>query len=182
MYSGSKISQENLVDTELHPEPSLEVQSDINAILQSSFPDLQKLRKLLMEARYIPTDKRCHIWNTLLTGSSIEDLEAKYYHFKMEDAQSKNFSNLLDDVESVMKRTKGLAANEIDALKHDLTDIISLFCLRKDVDYNPLFLQLLAPLAIESKSHFPKTVISSSFYNFVENFAPLARLDVSFPR
>jgi hypothetical protein len=170
--------------------PIKDYTAEIDATIRSSFPDIQKLRQLLFDSRHIPAANRCTIWNILLTGSSIEDLEAKYYHLKEDEHDAKNFAALVQDADAVMHKlcqpssplSQGREASPCvstvdESFRLDLIDVISLYCLRKNIDYNPLLLQLLLPLAYESRASIPRTLLSSSFYNLIDNFVPLARLN-----
>lgn len=114
----------------------------------------------------------------MLTGNDIEDLEAKTFKLHDEDISGNNFSMLVADSEVIVEKLNHI--DDQSTFKDDLIDIVALYCLRKNVDYNPLFLQILTPLALSLGPSIPRTIISSSFYSLIDNFVPFLHFKVHF--
>ena len=51
----------------------------VKAIINSTFPDISKLKSMIIDAGYIPHSLRGAVWSLLLTGSITEDEEIKTY-------------------------------------------------------------------------------------------------------
>jgi len=52
---------------------TINIESEINSILDSTFPDIKKLRQILLTSGKIPPDLRGKVWCLLLNGFYVED-------------------------------------------------------------------------------------------------------------
>jgi len=153
--------------------------AELKEAIESSFPDVENLRKLLMDAGYIPVTMRGQIWSLLLTGSCNEDQEIK--SFKPNDNAIPNQSRVLSDCDAVVNKwIKANGGSSIDSkqIRQDLNDILVLYSLRREVEYSPLFCNLLAPLLL-NPSPFSRGLASTSFYALTSNFMPLVNLQAA---
>ena len=52
---------------------TINIESEINSILDSTFPDIKKLRHILLSSGKMPPDLRGKVWCLLLNGFYVED-------------------------------------------------------------------------------------------------------------
>jgi hypothetical protein len=156
---------------------SLDVQAEIFDAVHSSFPDVVQIRKLIYQAGYVPPQLRGLIWCLLMTGATNEDHEADYYH--PTGAELADSSRLNADVDALITRMTSVSGLDLVQCRQDLHDILVLYCVRRQVEYSPLYCSLLAPLVVTTRGSMPRSLASSCFYSLATEFIPIMNLKVS---
>lgn len=147
------------------------------SIVQSSFPDIQQLKRIICEAGYIPNKLRAQVWALLLNESCVEDEEARHYH--TEGVEFENQQALVSDCSAVIaSATVKLSAAEAEVLRKDMHDILALYCQRRSIAYSTILCRLLSPLLVVPE-RASRTMSSSCFYTLASDFIPLINLNVS---
>lgn len=145
------------------PEPDITVHSpdhsavvaktpaskDIATLLQSSFVDVEELRTACLQAGTIPKSLRAQVWSYLLSGQSQPDVQVDMWHY--DSSKIQNAAVLEADCAAAAKSTLEKFQNHEDFslltnLSNDLKDVISLYCVRKNLPYHPTYLATLLPL------------------------------------
>jgi hypothetical protein len=158
---------------------TMDVHNEIFEAVHSSFPDVAQIGSLIHRAGYIPTDLRGLVWCLLLTGATTEDHEADYYH--PTGAELADVSRLNADVDALITRMAPLvesAGIDLVQCRQDLHDILVLYCVRRQVDYIPLYCSLLAPLIVTTRGAMARSLASSCFYSLTTGFVPIINLKV----
>lgn len=156
--------------------------SQIDAILKSSFPNIAKLKDTITRHMgFIPDAQRGPIWNLLLTGQFSEDFEASSVGPVSGLESVINKDKLIVDVDEIVSNSflfhPRRPASDQSALKQSLQNILVLYCTRKQVPYQSNLLSLLTPL-LTSNEPIPVSIASSCFYNLVTDFVPFTDTQV----
>jgi hypothetical protein len=153
------------------------------AVIESTFPDVDKLRALICATGYVPNGLRAQIWSLLLTETCTEDEEVRNYSAgDGSDGESVvNHQQLVADCNAVVSSSMSrlqLSNFDADELRKDLRDILVLYCQRRNCPYKSIFCQVLSPLlAVPERSS--RVSASSTFYSIASEFLPLVTMNVS---
>lgn len=157
--------------------------TEIVEIVESSFPDVVQLRKILLRLGYIPAKYRGEIWCILLTGAGTGECEVSLP--TSEEEELTRFQQLAADCDAVVNRkfnhydVESQNSETTSRIRQEMYDILVVFCIRRQVQYNHLYCHLLAPmLALPDPMTKPQAL--SCFYSFASEFVPLVNLKVNF--
>lgn len=159
----------------LHTLQPSEYANEYSIILNSSSPDIFRLRELILISGGIPNELRCKVWNLIFKNDDIEDKEAIDFHFDMEIESSRNFIAMISDCFNIQDKDDEIHS---ESLKRDAMDLISLFCIRKFSDYTPLYFNLFVPLIVTSHKVANRSLLMSTFTNFMDHFVVFSSLKV----
>ena len=166
----SKIAEQGEEDSGLCYEDK------IKNIVESTFPDIQKLRKLIYEAGHVPMAQRAQVWSLVLNESSAGDEEAR--HFSAQSVEFEGHQALASDCSAVIISSGlQLSAGETERTRTDLQDLLVLYCQRRNVPYRAVLCRLLSPLLVVPEPA-SRTQASSAFYTLASSFTPLINLNV----
>jgi hypothetical protein len=160
--------------------------SMLRAEASSGFPDLSRIRDVVIGAGYLPQSCRGHVWSVLLVGGSVvEDQEAEFWRPSARDENIENYAQLRSDCEAIVKRAtdkSNLSLKPTNPMqcKEDLHDILLLYCIRKKTTYRSLLCDILSPLLFVPAPFSPpsRALSSSCFYSLSNHFIPLINLPV----
>jgi hypothetical protein len=164
--------------------------SMLRAEASSGFPDVSRIRDVIISAGYLPQSCRGHVWSVLLVGGSVvEDQEAEFWRPSARDENNiENYAQLRSDCEALVKRAidksnLSLKPTNPEQCKEDLHDILLLYCIRKKAPYRSLLCDILSPLLFVPAPFSPpsRALSSSCFYSLSNNFIPLINLPVPPP-
>lgn len=80
MFTHLGIDTTNITSAPRAPRCSLkDFDKAVKHITNSTFPDIVKLKNMIIDAGYVPQSLRGAVWSLLLTGSISEDEEIKTY-------------------------------------------------------------------------------------------------------
>ena len=149
----------------------------LQAIVQSTFPDIPLLKRLICDAGFIPDSLRAQIWSLLLTEGVAEDEESRHY---CSDATVIEGQQMLtsDCTAVITSSTLMLNSKEAEDVRKDMHDILVLYCQRRNIPYKSMLCRLLSPLLVVPKRS-SRVQVSSSFYALATDFVPLINLPVS---
>ena len=137
-------------------------------VVESVFPDMQRLRERCILAGRIPVQLRGEVWSLLLSGYVASDDE-----LVKENGRIREIVNLkpLSDLWGV------------NDLENNIQYILSLFCKRTSRAYGEYMLNILAPMFLCS-SPMSQSTAFSCFYSLCTTYMPLQsyRLDTSSSR
>lgn len=156
-------------------------EEQVQSIVQSAFPDIQQLRRIVLSAGYVPASLRAEVWSLLLNETCAEDVEVLHYS-SSDGEECENSALLTSDVTALVTslstdRTAGDSADQ-EELRKDMHDILSLYCQRRQIAYSSVLCRLLSPLlAVPQRAS--RAQASSCFYTLASEFAPLVNLNVS---
>jgi hypothetical protein len=182
-------------------------EEEIKEILNSSFPDIGHLKKIIDNSGFIPNILRGEIWTLILSGNCLEDDEVK--DFELSNSNFSTEAKLIEDCKTIIGNLESkLSKNNQQQILKDMVDIVALFCLRRNIEYNnsiSLYTKLLSPLVLNDISvevstnnnnnnsdnyannndndnpqvaTISKTLASSCFHALITNFVPLITLKV----
>jgi hypothetical protein len=157
----------------------LSPEEGVQEIVESSFPDIPQLRKVISEAGYVPVQWRAQVWSLLLNESCVEDEEVRHYSSQSSVNEMEALQTLVSDCAAVMASSGLLTGTPTtEAARRDMQDILALYCQRRNVQYSPVLCRLLSPLlAVPERAS--RTLASSCFYTVASTFVPLLNLPVS---
>jgi hypothetical protein len=101
------------------------------------------------------------VWHVLLTGSNSP-----------KDVEEHNLLGELDNISSLIADCDVMAKDSSLERRQNLEDILTLYCRRKDIDYNSVYCNILSPL-ICSYNSFTKELASTCFDALASEFCPL---------
>ena len=155
----------------------LSFEEQVQSIVQSAFPDIQQLRRIVLAAGYVPAPLRAEVWSLLLNETCAEDVEVLHYS-SSDGVECENGDSLASDVAALVSSLPTDNGVNQDELRKDMHDILSLYCQRRQIAYNSVLCRLLSPLlAVPQRAS--RAQASSCFYNLSSEFAPLINLNVS---
>ena len=154
---------------------SISTEEEVFGTVDSTFPDVPRLRTLLLEAGYIPGAIRGKVWCILLNGFFVEDQEAK--DFRCTGIELANFEELKADCDAVINSRVGSLwiPPDIEASRASLKDILVLYCVRREIEYHHVLCNILAPLLV-SPHPMPRGLSYSCFYALCSGFIPMINL------
>ena len=144
-----------------------EFESKLLRILGSSFPDINYIRSECLAAGYVPYQARGKVWSLLLNDSYLEDDEASVWHSSREELH--RIQPLLRDCELITK------SHGFDYLAQDILDLVSLFCIRRNVKYHSILTSIVL-LLLAPPMKLTRSVASTCFYSLCTNFFPIPQL------
>lgn len=153
------------------------LEKDIAEIVHSSFPDVSQLKDVLLQAGYIPSNLRGPVWSLLLTGSCTEDHEAVLYRPNV--AEVTDGERIASDCQAIVSINFPGTSGSASSMERDLFDILALYCVRRQVEYNHLFCNMLVPM-LATNQPMSRAFASSCFYSLVSEFVPMVNLQVFF--
>lgn len=159
-------------------------EAELRAESSSGFPDISKLRNMVLRGGYLPHLSRGHVWCILLTGGPcVDDQEAEFWKpHGGNDENIVNKSQLEVDCQTALSRLENTTYAPLDAeqSKEDLHDILLLYCMRRNISYSSLMCDLLSPLLLLSPPLTPlsRALASACFYSLYSEFIPTANLQV----
>lgn len=149
--------------------------TELNEIITSSFPDVAQLKQLIFNHGYVPNSLRAHVWALVLSGNCSEDEEMKQFKASSGSDVANKKAMLLDCKEL----SKGISSkSKQEQACRDMSDVLQLYCQRRNLSYLPIYGMLLSPLMAVSEPA-SKSQASSCFYGLTSMFAPLLSLNVS---
>jgi hypothetical protein len=160
-----------------HTDPA-SYEHSLLEIITSSFPDVMSLKQIIFEHGYVPSALRAQVWTLILSGNSSDDEEARHFNSNT-SADVVNKKVMQSDIAALIGNLSSSSQwRSVDEMSRDMQDLLTLYCLRRNLAYSSVLGQLLAPLLLTA--HTPsRPMVSSCFYSLVSSFAPLVNLNVS---
>jgi hypothetical protein len=148
-------------------------------IITSSFPDVMSLKQTIFEHGYVPIALRAQVWTLILSGNNSDDEEARHFNSSTSTTDVVNKKAMQSDCAALIGNlSNSLQWRSGEEMNRDMQDLLSLYCLRRNLAYSSVLGQLMSPLLLTT--HTPsRTMASSCFYSLVSSFAPLVNLNVS---
>jgi hypothetical protein len=159
-------------------------EAELRAESSSGFPDISKLRSMVLRGGYLPHVSRGHVWCILLTGGPcVDDQEAEFWKpHGGSDENIGNKSQLESDCLAALSRLENtmFAPTDTEQSREDLHDILLLYCMRRNTSYSSLMCDLLSPLLVLAPPLTPlsRALASACFYSMHSEFIPTANLQV----
>jgi hypothetical protein len=174
LHTSKVVTQSISFPIEEAKKPKIDYLIELEILLNSKFPDVEKMRILLLRhIGYVPKKFRGRLWNFLLTGNSIEDGEAS------SSGQSNcNFSNSKIMMSHIKQLSKSITTiDENSYLYKSFVRILELYYSRRQVEYDHYYSILLSPILLSTEP-MKLSLASSCFYNLASEFIPLISLKV----
>lgn len=149
--------------------------TELNEIIGSSFPDVAQLKQVIFNHGYVPNSLRAQVWTLILSGNCSEDDEMRQFNSSAASDLA-NKKTMLLDCKDFSKSLSSKSKQEQAC--RDMSDVLQLYCQRRNLTYQPIYGMLLSPLMAVSDPA-SKALSSSCFYGLTSSFAPLLSLNVS---
>lgn len=171
MFGTEKLSTVDI--SPLSQAEAFTLETELDKIISSPFPDVGKLREFVDNNGYIPNKLRVPVLLLLLTGSCHMDDEAEKY--KVSETEKEFYRDLASDIQSLSSSCYPNPSAKSTTLENDVLDIVVLYCQRRSIDYKNIFSRILVSIFGETSS-LSKSLVSSCFYALTSNFLPLLGL------
>jgi hypothetical protein len=152
----------------------LEYERELEAIVDSPYPDLGLLRSTLDKGGYLPLRSRLKILVLLLTGSCHIDEEA--LNFSATTNEKLFFIDLVSDCEALIKANH---YQHESILIENISDVVYLYCQRRSLDYKNVYSRIMLSI-LGTNEDISKSLLSTCFYCLSSNFLPLVGLQVTY--
>jgi hypothetical protein len=154
-----------------------ELENQIQSIISSSFPDIDQLKIICVKAGYVPRKFRGKIWNLLLTNATTEDEEAEFW--RPNGNEIEKMKQMLLDTNAAIEQVKDTIyePSSMEQACIDMQEIILLYCIRRKIEYQSYFSDMLSPMIV-SPYPFSRAIASSCFYALCTEFVSYITLPV----
>lgn len=157
----------------------IKYENEILRLINSSFPDVEALRAMVVARGFVLAELRGQVWSLLLHGSCSQDHEVEFWQSSGQELNNYDVISRDCDAWVDLMKTRGcLSESAASAAARDLIDIVVLYCVRRNLPYRPIYCDVLASMVL-SERPVPRALASSCFYNLCsEMLLPAADLPV----